>query len=216
MSNEQVLQYQNLIYKIMKEFNGYPNKEDLLQVGMMGLLKAYKNFDQNYGVKFSTYAYHYIKGEMNKLTREDKAIKINKELSKIYLKIEKAKIILSQKLMKIPTNQELANYLNIPLNIIEEAIKSKDTIQSLEYVISKDGKDVTLEEIIPDKKIDLLEMLNLKEILKKLDNNELQLLKLSLISNLTQTEIANTLNMTQVQVSRKLTKVKEKIKVLSS
>lgn len=214
MSDELVLKYQNFIYKIMQEFSGYQNKEDLYQVGWMGLIKANKNFDESFGIKFSTYAYKYIKGEMSKLVREDKLIKYNRELTKLNLKIEKAKILLTQKLMREPSNIELSTYLKIPIKEVETAIKSREPVQSLEYVISTDEKDVMLEDVVQDKKIDMLELLNFKEALTKLNEFEKQILNYSLINKLTQTEIANMLGMTQVQVSRSLTKVKEKVKTL--
>lgn len=214
MNNELVLKYQNFIYKIMQEFNGYQNKEDLYQVGWMGLIKASKNYNESFGIKFSTYAYKYIKGEMSKLVREDKLIKINRELTKLNLKIEKARILLTQKLMRVPSNIELSNYLEIPVKDIEDAIKSKEPIQSLEYVISSDEKDVMLEDVIQDKKIDMLDLVNIKEAITKLNNQEKQILNYALVNKLTQTEIANILGMTQVQVSRSLTKVKEKVKTL--
>lgn len=214
MNNELVFKYQNFIYKIMQEFNGYQNKEDLYQVGWMGLIKASKNYNESFGIKFSTYAYKYIKGEMSKLVREDKLIKINRELTKLNLKIEKARILLTQKLMRVPSNIELSNYLEIPVKDIEDAIKSKEPIQSLEYVISSDEKDVMLEDVIQDKKIDMLDLVNIKEAITKLNNQEKQILNYALVNKLTQTEIANILGMTQVQVSRSLTKVKEKVKTL--
>lgn len=214
MNNELVFKYQNFIYKIMQEFNGYQNKEDLYQVGWMGLIKASKNYNESFGIKFSTYAYKYIKGEMSKLVREDKLIKINRELTKLNLKIEKARILLTQKLMRVPSNIELSDYLEIPVKDIEDAIKSKEPIQSLEYVISSDEKDVMLEDVIQDKKIDMLDLVNIKEAITKLNNQEKQILNYALVNKLTQTEIANILGMTQVQVSRSLTKVKEKVKTL--
>ena len=214
MNNELVFKYQNFIYKIMQEFNGYQNKEDLYQVGWMGLIKASKNYKESFGIKFSTYAYKYIKGEMSKLVREDKLIKINRELTKLNLKIEKARILLTQKLMRVPSNIELSNYLEIPVKDIEDAIKSKEPIQSLEYVISSDEKDFMLEDVIQDKKIDMLDLVNIKEAITKLNTQEKQILNYALVNKLTQTEIANILGMTQVQVSRSLTKVKEKVKTL--
>lgn len=214
MNNELVFKYQNFIYKIMQEFNGYQNKEDLYQVGWMGLIKASKNYNESFGIKFSTYAYKYIKGEMSKLVREDKLIKINRELTKLNLKIEKARILLTQKLMRVPSNIELSNYLEIPVKDIEDAIKSKEPIQSLEYVISSDEKDVMLEDVIQDKKIDMLDLVNIKEAITKLNNQEKQILNYALVNKLTQTEIADILGMTQVQVSRSLTRVKEKVKTL--
>ena len=66
MTNDQILEYSNLIYKIASYFKGYKNKDDLYQAGYMGLIMAYKNYNQNENTKFTTYAYSYIFGEMCK------------------------------------------------------------------------------------------------------------------------------------------------------
>lgn len=56
-----------LVYSIIKGFANANNKEDLYQVGMMGLIKAYENYDSSKGAKFSTYAYMYILGEIKSI-----------------------------------------------------------------------------------------------------------------------------------------------------
>ena len=72
---EIILENQNLIYSITKYFENYKSKEDLFQAGCIGMILAYKNYDDTMNVKFTTYAYPYILGEMRKLIREDKGIK---------------------------------------------------------------------------------------------------------------------------------------------
>ena len=76
---ELILENKNLIYSITKYFEKYANKEDLFQAGCIGMIMAYKNYDSTINVKFTTYAYPYILGEMKKLVREDKSIKINRK-----------------------------------------------------------------------------------------------------------------------------------------
>ena len=63
MTNEQIMEYKNYIMSLTKYFEGYKNKEDLFQVGCIGLMNAYSKFDPSYGVKFSTYAYSHILGK---------------------------------------------------------------------------------------------------------------------------------------------------------
>ena len=108
-----ILKYEKLIYSVMKIFRNYPNKEDLFQVGCIGLINAYNNYNSNINAKFSTYAYSYILGEMKKLVREDKGIKISRNISKLYTQIEKANMYLTQKLMRTPTIKEIAYLLQI-------------------------------------------------------------------------------------------------------
>ena len=68
---------ERLIYSIANYFKNYSNKEDLYQVGRLGLITAYKKYNPNMNCKFTTYAYPYILGEMRRLVREDKGIKIS-------------------------------------------------------------------------------------------------------------------------------------------
>lgn len=103
-------EHQNLIYSIAHQFGSPYLLEDLFQVGWIGLNNAYNNYDASYGTKFSTYAYPYIVGEMRKFMRENQGMKVSREITKLNLKIEKASILLSQRLMREPTFQELAAF----------------------------------------------------------------------------------------------------------
>ena len=124
--NEIIVNNKNLVYSIANYFKNYKSKEDLYQAGFLGLVKAYKNYKSDIGCKFTTYAYSYIFGEMKKLVREDKGLKISREISKLNLKIEKAYILLTQKNMKEPSIKELSQYLDIPEFLISEALKGSD------------------------------------------------------------------------------------------
>ena len=149
---------------------------------------------------------------MKKYVREDKGIKISRQITKLNLKIEKAYILLSQKLMREPTTKELSNYLNIDEYYIVEALKSTGILQSIDGTINQDGKEITLHEIIPNKELDINTLIALKQELTKLKKDEYDIIKDRYINDLTQTEVANNLGMSQVQVSRKEQKVLKKLK----
>lgn len=201
---------QKLIYSIAKYFSGYQNKEDLYQAGYLGVINAFKNYDENKGCKFSTYAYPYILGEMKKLVREDKGIKINRQTNKINLMIEKAYIILSQTLMRTPSIKEISDYLNIDENIISDAILSTNKIRSIDETIGADN-DFTLEDVIGyNDNID--ELIMLKDSLLKLSKEEQAIINNRYVNDLTQTETSNIMNISQVQVSRKEKKILKKLK----
>ena len=206
----------NLIYSISHYFENYPNKEDLFQAGVIGLITAYKNYNPNFENKFTTYAYTYILGEMKKYVREDKGIKISREITKLNLQIEKATIILSQKLMRQPTTLELANYLQIDEYFVIEAMKSINVLQSLDEPINNDGKQITLYDTIGDtKKNNIDELIALRNELELLPQLEKNLIEQRYFGDMTQSETAKILGMTQVQVSRReqkvLTKLKDKL-----
>ena len=105
-----VLENKNLIYKISTFFTGYSSKEDLFQVGVVGLINAYKRYDDSFNTKFSTYAYPYILGEMNNYVKRDKGIKISRDVSSLNSKIERASMLLAQKLMREPSISELSHF----------------------------------------------------------------------------------------------------------
>lgn len=212
MSEEEINKYSNLIHSLTHYFKGYKNKEDLYQAGIIGLLEAYKNYDNKYNNKFSTYAYNYIFGEMSKLVREDKNIKISRNIVRLKNQIETAKNILYQKLYREPTYLELSNFLEIPITDIEEALKVISSTNSIDEPIGNDEKNLTLHEIISDNSMDLDTLVALKQELESLTPLEREIINKRYLDNLSQTEVANTLGLTQVKVSREETKIKRKIK----
>lgn len=210
-----IVDNQNLIYKITHYFKNYNNKEDLFQAGCIGLVKAYKKYDPSFNVKFTTFAFPYILGEMRKYVREDKGIKISKDISKLNLQIEKATNILSQKLMREPSIEELSKFLEIPVYDLAQAINSTNQIMSIDETIKSDGKEITLHDIVKDKETDLDTLISLKTAIEELNDFEKEIINKRYYSDMTQTEVAKSLGISQVQVSRKeqkvLTKLKNKI-----
>ena len=194
-----ILEYERLIYSIMKYFKDYPNKEDLFQVGCIGLINAYNNYNQNMNTKFSTYAYSYILGEMKKLVREDKNIKISREISSLKNQIDKINNYLTQKLMRKPTLQEIASFLEVDDYLIVEALNSTSKMLDIDNINDNttmiDSNNIFLEEE-----------------LNKLSREEYEIIFKRYLQDYTQTEVANELGISQVQVSRKEHKVLQKLK----
>ena len=212
MTNEQISEYSSYIYSIMKRFKNYKNKEDLFQAGCIGLINAYNRFDPNMGAKFTTYAYLDILGEMYKVISQDKALKLGTKMNKLNLRIEKANVLLSQKLYRYPTIKELSDYLEIEEEIIENCLKLNNPIINLDETINKEGKELTFYDTISNNDIDMDTLVALKQELNNLNENERYLLEKNLVENYTQSELATILHTNQVQVSRKINKIKEKIK----
>ena len=121
--------YEKLIWKVANKFYGV-EKEDLYQAGMLGLLKACKNYKENHDTKFSTYAMNYIFGEMY-LLANNKNIKYSKDLLKLSKLIETTRYKLAQNYNRMPNNYELAKFLNINIEDIEMVANIKDEIMSL-------------------------------------------------------------------------------------
>ena len=136
-NDELILENQKLVYSIINTyFPNYQNKNDLFQVGCMGLIKASEKFNEEYNTKFSTYAYTFILGEIKKYVREDKGIKLSYDLQKLGYKIEKLRLILYQKLMREPTTSELASIIGVSETQIIEALSMPNNIQSLDEPIN--------------------------------------------------------------------------------
>ncbi len=218
MNNEQVskliIDNQNLIYSISHKFKKYQNKEDLFQVGCIGLIKAHDNFDDSFRVKFSTYAYSYILGEMKKYINHDRGVKVNRDLLKLNLKIEKANILLAQKLMREPTTKEISSYLELPEFVIYQALNVNSPIQSFSVPINNnDDKEMTLHDTVAIvNNLDLTLLIALTEEINHLNNQDQQIIKMRYYEDMTQTEVADVLGINQVQVSRKEKYILQKLR----
>lgn len=169
---------------------------------------AYKNFDPKFNVKFSTYAYSYILGEMKKVVNENNNLKYSKELLSLKYKIDKVSVLLTQKLMRIPTKKEIIEFLNITEYEYEEVMQINTTV-SLDSIV---GEDLALYEVIGDREMDYPSLIALKEELKKLNKEEKALINSRYMYGLAQREVASNLNTNQVDVSRREKKILLKLK----
>lgn len=216
MNAEFIKKYEKLIYHMFRfrEFEHYPNKEDLFQEGVIGLMKAYENFDPSLNVKFSTFAYKSIWGEMMKLVREDRSIKVSRNITKLNLQIERAMVVLSQTYGREPSVDELVAYLGVTPYELREALLAKYQVQSIDEPILSDGKEMSLHDTIADPSSgNLDELLALREQLEHLTPKERTLIEARYLSDMTQTEVSQVMGMSQVQVSREESKVKKKIQM---
>ena len=211
MDEDKILENQNLIYYIANSFKNYPYKEDLYQAGRLGMIKASKRYNDSMNTKFTTYAFSDILGEMRKLVRSDKGIKVSREISNLNSKIEKAYSLLSQRLMKEPNIKEIADFLEIPEYYVSEAISSSNKIKSIDEPINSEGRELTLIDVI-GKSDNIDELIMLKESLMNLTFEEQQIIYNRYFKDYTQSETSKAMGISQVQVSRKEHKVLEKLK----
>lgn len=208
-----ISQNKNLVYGICSKYSNYMDKEDLHQVGMIGLINAYKNFDSKKNVKFSTYAFPYIVGEVSKYVRENKNIKVSKDLVKLGRKIndyiQKHKEVRGYE----PSISDIALMLDTKKQTIINALEALKTTKSLDEEINDDGKAVTLLDITPSKeKINFDQMIDLKEAFKYLSDEEKILVINRYFKDLTQSEVAKLMGVNQVYVSRLEKRVLDKLK----
>lgn len=206
-----ILENESLIYKIIGKYSNYFELDDLYQVAVMGIIKAYKNYNEKYNTKFTTYAYPYILGEVIKYINDSRSIKINRTTRMLYYKILKAKEVLSQKLMKEPTTYELSLYLEIDESTINEICMATMTVDSLDKIISEDDKKIELYDklgyIDPS-----IENCLLSQELSKLTPLEQTIIRSRYYENMSQKEVGNNLGMYQVEVSRQEKKILKKLR----
>lgn len=202
---------EKLVYSIINKFRGYFDMDDLYQVGMIGLINASKNFNKGEGVKFSTYAYTYVFGEVNKYIRENNNLKIGKDAIRLKKSIEKAKDIMRQKLLREPTTLEVSLFLDMPLEKVLEIESIKQETKSLDYIGEEDSNNLYNTVSFENKEMNP-EILDLKTELENLDNDEKKLIYSRYYLDMTQQETSKEMGMSQVQVYRKEAKIFKKLK----
>ena len=205
----------NLIYSICTKYEAYSDIEDLYQVGVIGLMKALDNYKANLGVKFSTYAFPYIVGEISKYSRENKNIKVGKDLLRLGKKlneyIDKYFEVRGHK----PSIEEIAKTFDLKEEKVISALEANNRIKSLDEEINDDGKMRTLMDVTADTRmINSEELIDLKEAFSTLSDEEKSLIINRYYNDLTQSEVANILGVNQVYVSRLEKKTLSKMKSL--
>lgn len=197
-----------LVSSISKKFlnRGY-EYEDIFQIGSIGLVKAIKNFDDGFNVKFSTYAVPMIIGEIKRFIRDDGIIKVSRNVKSLARKLHYQKEELTKKLDRDPTIDELAEYTGIEKEDIVFAIESSNGLQYLYDTIHQDdGAPVLLIDKLSEKGNDegeeLVDRIALKEALRGLDEKSRQIIVMRYFKDKTQVQVAKMLGISQVQVSR--------------
>lgn len=204
-----------LVWSIVHRFkNSYYDKEDLFQIGCIGLMKAINHFDPNYNVQFSTYAVPIIMGEIKRYFRDDGTIKVSRSLKELNIKVTKAREILQNESNEEPTVEQVASYLQVDVQDVIEAIDASYYPTSLnEPIYEKDGSTISMEDRIVDKKDHMwFEKIALKMEMEKLDEKEKMIIYMRYQLDYNQDTIAKKLGISQVQVSRLEKKIVTKLR----
>lgn len=195
-----------LVRSVLKKFvnRGY-DSEDLFQLGCIGLIKAIQKFDPKYEVRFSTYAVPMIIGEIKRFLRDDGIIKVSRSLKQTANKIKVAKEQLSKKLGRDPTIQEIADEIKVDKEEIVMALESSYQPEYLYDVIHhKDSSPIHLIDKVGGdcEDSEIIDKITLKEVISQLKPRDRQIIIMRYFKDKTQTEVANMLGISQVQVSR--------------
>ena len=202
-----------LVWSMVGRFSSSgKDKEELFQIGMIGLMQAIDRFDTTYDVRFSTYAVPLILGEIRRFLRDDNPIKVSRTIAEHRKQIQTLQqgqddISVDQIVEKTGLTREdvvLAMASARPVTSIYETAYDSGESQVL-LVDQLEGKEKPMEEEVLEEQILALAM-------QALSAEEKNLIQMRFFENMTQTEIAGRLGMTQVQVSRREKKILQKMR----
>lgn len=196
-----------LVFTVVRRFQGRGcDREDLIQIGSIGLLKAIDHFDLAFEVRFSTYAVPMIAGEIKRFLRDDGMIRVSRLLKEAAAKAYRARESLEKQNGNEPTMDEIARETGISAEELVLAMDAVSDVESLnQTVYSGDGAPVLLGDRLPDRKDHNEELLNrmlLAQLLQMLEPEEQEIIRMRYFEDMTQVQVAARLGMTQVQVSR--------------
>lgn len=221
-----------LVWNIVRRFSGRGyDQEDIFQIGCIGLIKAIDHFDTSYQVKFSTYAVPMITGEIKRFLRDDGMIKVSRTLKENGFRIRKAAESLSQQLGRNATIDEIAAATELTAEDIVLAMEANSEVDSIYRTIyQSDGKDISLIDqvvgvkgssigyvrtngmengmvnrdgaLLDAEKDELVNHMLLKQLLDNLEEKERMLIEYRYFQEMTQTQVAKRMGISQVQVSR--------------
>ena len=185
--------------------------DDLYAAGCVGLIKAYDGFDESRGLCFSTYAVPVILGEIKKLFRDGGAVKVSRSLKELGMKAGVLRERFLKEFGREPSLGEMAQRLDVSKEQLAQAVNASLPTVSLTPVSDDEGGK---EFDIPEESCEehLTDLLSLKSVIGTLEKEERQLLYWRFLQNKTQSETAEKLGTTQVQVSRKERRMIEKMR----
>ena len=197
-----------LVAAMVRRFPRYDReREELYQQGCVGLMKALARYDASLGTAFSTYAAAMILGEMRMLSRLDMPVHIPRRDRELRGRLRRAESMLTARLGREPTVQELAQVLRVDPTELVLAME-EITVTSMDAMTAA-GTPMT--ELLPDPD-DWMSRLLMRDLLSRLPERDRKLLLLRYRYGLTQTATAKRLHMTQVQVSRREMQLKAQLK----
>lgn len=199
-----------LVHSLANRFRGRGIEyEDLFSAGSVGLVKAYDNFDESRGLCFSTYAVPVILGEIKCLFRDGGAVKMSRSLKELSMKAARARDELSKNGTE-PTINDIAEYLGVSPEDAAEAVAAGMPPVSL--TSAEDGGEYDLPD--DSHESSLIDKLALRQCLNGLSEEDRRLIILRYFREMTQSQTAQTLGMTQVQVSRRERKILDELRAL--
>lgn len=191
-----------LVHSCANRFRGRGIEyDDLFQAGCMGLVKATAAFDEGRGVMFSTYAVPVILGEIRRLFRDGGTVKVSRSIKELGVKAARVREQLSTTLGRDAAISEVAEAMGKEPGEIAQALAATTPPVSLTAGEEEGGGQLDLPVDSPEEL--LSDILALKQAMERMEDRDRRLIILRYYQNQTQTQTAQELGMTQVQVSRR-------------
>ena len=207
-----------LIKSIVKRFlNKGVEYDDLYQLGCVGFLKAINNFDEKFNVKFSTYCVPMVIGEIKRFMRDDGIIKVSRSLKTLNNEINKfINQYKNENNGESPCVEEISKEIKVDVQEILLAMESSRQLISLNENIDDDSNSCQVGDKIPieESPYEDVDFIMLKSALKNLEDRDKKLIILRYFRNKTQSEVAQSLGVSQVQVSRLENKILVNLRTL--
>ena len=200
----------DLAASLARRFQGRGvENEDLIQIALMGMLKAIRTFDTKRGTAFSTYAVPLIVGEIRKFLRDDGLIKVSRENKRNCAVLLRCREKFMEQYGREPHLEELSQLTGIDIDAVREALDSSRPVASLSEPIGDDG-DFTVEGTVEDSSASLehtVERIALSEAMSKLDEQSRRIIILRYFRDMSQQQVADILGLSQVKISREEKKI---------
>lgn len=201
-----------LVHSLAVRFKGRGIEyEELFAAGCEGLVKAGNGFDENRGLKFSTYAVPVILGEIRRLFRDGGAVKVSRGLKELSLKAARVQEEL-RKNGSEPRLSDIAEALGITVEQAGEAVAA--ALPPISLTLNDEAENGEFDLPVPPEQARLTEHIALNQCLARLTHEERRLIELRYMKNKTQGETGKILNLSQVQVSRKEKRILGKLREL--
>ena len=204
-----------LIKSIVKRYlNKGIEYEDLYQLGALGFVKAIKNYDSAFNVKFTTYAVPMIAGEIKRFLRDDGSVKVSRSIKHTAIEVKNFISEYNKVHINNPSLEQVSKALNLEMQDIVLALEANTNPLSINEKYGADDDAFSLQDKITDNfSVDnFINKLAIKELIKTLNSKEKQVIVMRYYLDKTQSEIAKELGVSQVQVSRIENKVLQEMK----
>lgn len=207
-----------LVRSVVRRFVGRGAEyEDLYQLGCVGLVKAIQNFNPAFNVRFSTYAVPMIAGEVKRFLRDDGQVKVGRSLKELAARAMAVRDRIAGERGTPPGICEIAAELEVSAEDVALSLDAAKPTVSLNEPVGEEGDERTREDCLadPQRPETVVDRMLVKELIGGLDEREQKIIVLRYFRDQTQTQVAEALGISQVQVSRLESRILKKMREMA-